>query len=140
MASKPHGKSDGDRCRAWMRVLDALGARIFLPEIADYEVRRELLRTKAWAGLSGLDRLRPLLDYDPITTQTMRLAADLWAVIRQSGKPTADPQALDADCILAAQALRLGNPGDVVSIATTNPVHLSRFAGVDARPWETITN
>ncbi len=69
----------------------------------------------------------------------MRLAADLWAVIRQAGKPTADPKALDADCVLAAQALRLGGPGDVVSIATTNPVHLSRFIGVDARLWETIT-
>ena len=79
------------------------------------------------------------LDYDPITTPAMRLAAEFWAVVRNAGLPTAHPHALDADCILAAQAFLLGGPGDVVSVATTNAHHLARFPGVDAYPWETIT-
>jgi hypothetical protein len=45
---------------------------------------------------------------------------------------------LDADCILAAQALLLGGPGDLVTVATTNARHVTRFPGVDAQPWETI--
>ena len=46
--------------------------------------------------------------------------------------------ALDGDCILAAQASLLGGPGDLVTIATTNPRHLVRFPGTDARDWEAM--
>jgi predicted nucleic acid-binding protein len=139
LASKPPGKPDADRCRAWVRTLDASGARIVVPEVADYEVRRELIRAGATAGVGRLDRLESVLDYDPITTLAMRRAAELWAVVRNSGLPTAHPHALDADCILAAQALLLGGPGDVVTVATTNARHIMRFPGVEAHPWETIT-
>jgi predicted nucleic acid-binding protein len=139
LASKPPGKPDADRCRAWVRTLDASAARIVVPEVADYEVRRELIRAGATAGVGRLDRLESVLDYDPITTLAMRRAAELWAVVRNGGLPTAHPHALDADCILAAQALLLGGPGDVVTVATTNARHITRFPGVDAHPWETIT-
>ena len=54
----------------------------------------------------------------------MRLAAEFWSQVRRAGLPTADPQALDADCILAAQATLLGGPGDDIVIATTNVGHL----------------
>ena len=37
-------KPDVGRCNAWLRMLDISGARIVVPEIADYEVRRELIR------------------------------------------------------------------------------------------------
>lgn len=140
LASKPRGKPDADRCREWLRVLDASRSRLVVPEIADYEVRRELLRAGATAGIRRLDKLETALDYDPITTVAMRRAAELWSVIRRLGLPTADPQALDADCILAAQASLLGGSGDVVTIATTNPQHLRRFPGISADLWETITS
>jgi predicted nucleic acid-binding protein len=138
LASKPRGKTDADRCRDWIRALDASGARIVALEIADYEVRRELFRAGATAGIARLDRLESALDYDPITTPAMRRAAEFWALARQTGVPTAAPHALDADCILAAQASLLGGPGDVVTIATTNVRHLGRFPGIDAREWSTI--
>jgi predicted nucleic acid-binding protein len=139
LASKPRGKPDADRCRAaWVRALDASGSRVVVPEITDYEVRRELLRVGAKAGIGQLDKLEAVLDYDPITTLAMRRAAEFWALIRRAGTPTADPHALDADCILTAQASLLSGPGDVVTIATTNPRHLTRFPGIDAHLWETI--
>jgi predicted nucleic acid-binding protein len=140
LASNARNKPEVDRCRDWISDLGMRGARVVIPEIADYEVRRELIRIKASAGIARLDQFESTLEYEPITTPAMRLASDLWALVRQGGRPTADPHALDGDCILAAQALVLGRPGDVVSIATTNPVHLSRFPGVDARLWHTITS
>jgi predicted nucleic acid-binding protein len=140
LASKPPGKPDADRCRAWVRTLDASGARIVVPEVADYEVRRELIRAGATARVRRLDRLEFVLDYDPITTAAMRRAAEFWAVARNAGLPTtAHGHALDADCILAAQALLLSGLGDVVTVATTNARHVARFPGLDAQPWETIT-
>lgn len=138
LACRPRGKPDADRCRDWLRALDAAGARLVVPEIADYEVRRELIRSGASAGLQRLDRLIAALDFDPITTPAMRRAAEFWALVRQAGLPTADPKALDADCILAAQASLLGGPGDVVTIATENLGHLARFPGVAAEIWSSI--
>jgi hypothetical protein len=75
---------------------------VLLPEIADNEVRRELLRLKVHAALRRLDALHNETVYFPLTTAMMRHAAELWAQMRQAGIPTADPQALDGDVILAA--------------------------------------
>jgi predicted nucleic acid-binding protein len=102
------------------------GHRVLVPEIADYEVRRELLRANKAHGLRRLDTLIGLLEYLPITTAAMRQAASFWAESRKAGQPTAPDLAFDADAILAAQAVTLA-PGEVV-IATTNVSHLSRFA------------
>jgi predicted nucleic acid-binding protein len=108
---------------------------VIVPEIADYEVRRELLRAKKERGLARLDALTSRLEYLPITTAAIRQAAVFWAQARQQGHPTADDKALDGDVILAAQALTLG-AAEVV-IATTNVGHLSRFA--PAALWPDLT-
>jgi len=137
LASNARGKPSADECRAWLRSLALDGVRIVVPEIADFEVRRELLRVGATAGLLRLDLLGASLTFDPITTTAMRRAAEFWAAARRAGLPTADPRSLDADVILAAQADVIGGSDDLVIVATTNPGHLSRF--VDARDWTTIT-
>ncbi len=103
--------------------------RVFVPEVADFEVRRKLLHIGATAGVRRLDQAAAALDYAPITTGVMRRAAELWAA----------PGSLDGDCILAAQALLSVGPGDAVTVATDNVGHLTRFPGLDARPWETVT-
>ena len=108
---------------------------MLVPEIADYEVRRELLRANKARGLARLDALAARLEYLPLPTAAMRQAAVFWAQVRQQGRPTADDKALDGDVILAAHAITLGAT-DVV-IATTNVGHLSRFA--PAALWPDIT-
>ncbi len=113
--------------------VERAGKEVVIPEIADDEVRRELLRVGATASLLRLDALRGNFLYDPITTDVMLLAARYWATSRRSGLPTSDIHALDADVILAAQATLLAGPGDHVIVATTNVKHLVRF--VDARDW-----
>jgi predicted nucleic acid-binding protein len=121
-------------CRNWARALQAAGRRIIVPEIADYEVRRELIRMNKHRSVLVLDGLAGQLEYAPLTTTAMRRAAELWALARQQGQPTAPDPALDANVILAAQALTLGVPQ--VVIATGNVGHLARF--VPAELWQNI--
>jgi len=121
-------------CTQWLQSLVAGGNRVIVPEIADYEVRRELLRANKTKGIAHLDALAQLLEYLPITTVAMRQAALFWAQARQQGQPTASDKTIDGDMILAAQAMTLG-VSDVV-IATTNVGHLSRFA--PAELWHNI--
>jgi predicted nucleic acid-binding protein len=138
LAASAPGKAVADQCRAWIATLEAGGADVFHPEIADYEVRREFILRGATAGLARLDALKGRLDYREITTAAMVKAAELWALLRRQGVPTAGAQALDADAILAGQALVAGGPGDSVTIATTNLRHLARFPGVTAQLWSAI--
>lgn len=122
-------------CARWLQDLVASGARVILPEISDYEVRRELLRAQKLRGIGRLDALTALLEYLPLSTAAMRQAAILWAKARQQGQPTAGDKALDGDVILAAQAMTLG--AREVMIATTNVGHLSRLA--PAGLWQDIS-
>jgi len=127
---------EAQECKVWLNSLLMRGETVMLSEIADYEVRRELIRAGKEAGIRRLDRLKLQLPYRPITTEVMLLAAQLWAQARRAGRPTADPNALDGDVILAAQAILVGNEGNEVVIATTNVGHLLQF--VDAREWRLI--
>jgi len=129
------------RCNAWLNAIVATGAAIFIPEIAHYEVRRELIRIRAVGSLRRLDyALDPSSGFSHLTLSTDATikAAEFWALLRQTGMPTASPDALDADAILAGQAAVVGQPGDTVTVATTNLAHLSRFPGIDAQTWDQI--
>jgi predicted nucleic acid-binding protein len=99
--------------------------RVIIPEIADHEVRRELLRARRTASVRELDSLRSWLGYLAITTTIMRRAAELWALARHTGRPTAGDNTIDADMILVAQAESQNDPSTI--IATTNVGHLSGF-------------
>ena len=123
--------------KVWLQSLPQKGYILMLPEIADYEVRRELIREGKTAGIRRLDQLKSQIPYRPLTTEVMLLAAQLWADARKRGKPTADSHALDGDVILAAQAILEINASNEVVIATTNVGHWSQF--VDAREWRLIS-
>lgn len=109
-----------------------------VPEIADYELRRELLRADKTKSIERLDQLKELIGYLPLTTGAMLVAAQLWAEVRNQGQPTASDKALDADVILAAQAILLEDSGEdtKVMVAADNVKHLSRF--VTALPLNKI--
>src|SRR5947209_44482 len=108
---------ENPRARPWLQQLRQSGVRVLVPEIADYELRRELLRLRNRQGIQRLDNLKSRLGYVRITTAAMLLGAEFWAQARQGGYATADDRALDGDVILAAQTRLI--PGDVL-IATTN--------------------
>jgi predicted nucleic acid-binding protein len=117
----------------WSREVLRAGHRLYIPEVIDYELRRELVRANKTAGLVKLDGLKTTLNYLPITTEAMLRAADLWAHSRRAGIPTGDPKKLDIDVILCAQALTLAVPSADLVIATINVSHISRF--VSASEW-----
>lgn len=123
-------------CRQWAREMQAAGTPLYVAEIADYEVRRELVRARKVQGIERLNQLKVDFGYIPLTTATMLQAAAYWAYLRQQGKPTAHAEALDGDVILAAQAALLIGAGHTVIIATTNVGHLSRL--VPAEEWQHI--
>jgi predicted nucleic acid-binding protein len=117
--------------RQWLKEMLTAGAVVFLPEITNYEVRRELLRLGRQKSLQRLDALQHTLTYLALDTPTMLRAAEMWATARSQGTPTADPKEIDADVILAAQAERVQ-----AVVATVNVGHLARF--VEARSWRGI--
>jgi predicted nucleic acid-binding protein len=78
--------------------------------------------------------VNPEIVYLPITTQAIRLAAELWAQARNRGLTTAHPMALDGDVILAAQVLASGYDPKEFVIATSNVTHLVQFA--PSMAWE----
>ena len=120
--------------REWLLSHLRAGDVIVLPEIVDYELRRNFLleiargKSSFQKSLDRLDSLREVLTYLPINSDVMRRAAQLWADARRQGKPTADPKELDGDVILAAQALSVNGV-----IITENIGHLTLF--VEAKTW-----
>jgi predicted nucleic acid-binding protein len=128
-----------DTCRRWAAALLHAGIRLLVPEIVDYELRRELVRLNLHAACARLDSF---LDADPqrllpLYTSAIRHAAQLWATLRQQGFPTASPDALDIDVLLAAQVLTAGLPNESFTVATTNVIHINRL--LPAALWTDIT-
>jgi len=129
---------EGERCHDWIRSCIAAGHRVVAPSICYYEVLRELERLDA---RSQIARIQDFCFSTParflsITDQQLEAAARLWAQARQNGMPTASPEALDVDVILAAQALSMSVPINGFVVATTNVSHLARF--VPAAHWAEI--
>jgi len=137
LLSSPSASADALSIAQWSRALLAAGHQIYIPEIIDYELRRELLRANKTNGIAKLDGLKAVFSYLPITTTAMLQAADLWAYSRRAGIPTGDPKKLDVDVILAAQAITLAVPTSDIIVATANVAHISRFVSADL--WTNIT-
>ena len=120
--------------QTWLLQQFSGGATIYLSEVADYELRRELTRLVQAGQLpaSRLDRLNQLdrvFTYLPVSTAAWKRAATLWAIARSQGKQTADPSALDADVLIAAQALEVQ-----ATVVTCNPTHLKSLVSIHSWP------
>lgn len=136
LVTNPRNTPETSACGHWIQAMVARGRRVLVPEVTNYEARRELLRAGRAAGIRILDELKARIGYEPIRTETMVLGAEYWASARRRGRPTACDDSLDADMILVAQAGLLQSATIEVIIASDNIRHLSLFA--DARPWQEI--
>ena len=120
----------------WLQTTLMAGTIVVLPEIVDYELRRNFLLEISRGrmeqrSLQRLDQLKQTLTFLPIDSAAMLSAAELWAEARRQGKPTADDKALDGDVILAAQTRQVDG-----TVITSNPKHLSLF--VETIDWAVI--
>ncbi|MBC8142537.1 MAG: nucleic acid-binding protein [Armatimonadetes bacterium] len=149
LTQKPGVRADSDACQAWGAAVNAQGVYVFVPEVADYELRREFLLTGNADAVTRLDAYtqREPNRYLPITTSAMREAARLRADLRKRGIPTAAKEALDGDALIAAQVFRWCEreqiPASFIAVATTNVSDLSRFTGksgvaLQAATWQNI--
>jgi predicted nucleic acid-binding protein len=129
----PLKSAQSQQCEQWVLALLAAGHRVILPEIIDFEIRRDFERRNNVKSLNLLDQFGRTLEFLQLQSPMLRHAAVLWGQARNIGKPTASADALDIDVILAAQALSLNVP---VIVATSNPTHLSLI--VPAEHWELI--
>jgi predicted nucleic acid-binding protein len=77
-----------DDVRVWF-ARAAAAHEMLLSEVADYELRRELLRIDSRRSLDRLDELTREIRYIPVTTATWRRAARLRTLQRKAGRVTA---------------------------------------------------
>ncbi len=132
-----HPKGKGNKpVVQWFRDMLIRKREFRIPEICDYELRRKLLHVNSTRGVQLLDAYRSTVGYLPISTEAMRLAAELWADSRRQGRVTAPPEALDGDVILAAQAQVLAQAGFQPTVVTENVGHLAWFTV--AKEWKSV--
>jgi hypothetical protein len=72
LVTNPKTSDQSVACTQWLQTLVASGARVIVPEISDYEIRRELLRAQKSKGIERLDALIGMLQYLPLSTSAMR--------------------------------------------------------------------
>ena len=144
MVFNPKASPENDAVKDWLFAHFEMSDILILPEIADYEVRRELIRSGKTSGIASLDFFKSTREYLPLDTETMLEAAQLWAEARNRGKPATNSLALDGDMILVAQAraaarvLAEASANGHTVVATINPKHLTYFC--DARWGRDINN
>jgi predicted nucleic acid-binding protein len=131
----PQHPSNQKIVRWFLDFINQYGSEIYLPEIVSYEVRRGLcekkLRDGSYKGFDRFEKLSKHLTYLPINTSVFRIAENLWATARVNGYTTASKESLDADVLLAAQAIEIE-----ASVITENTKHLKRY--VTAFHWEDL--
>jgi hypothetical protein len=90
LLTAPPRRADARACSHWLADLLTARFRIVIPEITDYELRRELLRAGKYTSVQRLDALAQVTEYIPITTAVMghrRLSGLSYAETTQLGVP-----------------------------------------------------
>ncbi len=126
--------------KRWCIALETFGHQIVVPEICDYELRRELLRLGKRDAVEALNQFNFCVPnrFLPIEQSAMQIAAQEWARLRMIGKPTASAASLNGDVILAGQVLDQQLSLRDYVVATTNVQHLDQL--INAKVWTDVEN
>ena len=120
--------------RQWLTFIKTQRWIVQIPEICDYEVRRELLLHDFDKSIGRLNQFRQRKQLLAITSETLLTAAEIWAWIRAKGQSTKDDRALDVDVILIAQAIAQQELFERVIVVTTDR-DIVRFEEFGLRTW-----
>ena len=118
----------------WLPAEISSGAKVMISEVADYEVRRELIRLIQSSQipanrLQRLNLLPTMFPFLPVSTLAWKRAAELWADARSRGLPSASMAALDGDALIAAQADEIQ-----ATVLTSNAAHMGTWVPVKIWP------
>jgi predicted nucleic acid-binding protein len=136
---------EAQQCKKWFSTLLRRSVRVITSDLCTYEEMRGLLSSsilnkEVAPGIKSLEFLRAdgFLEFLPVSTEALDLAAELWARASTSGQTTRDEKDIDIDIIISAQyqLLRDEFPGQQVIMATTNLKHLSIFC--EAAHWRDV--
>lgn len=83
LITNPRSSPLAFECKQWLKSSLSKGYRVVVPEIIDYEIRRELLRANKIQGIQRLDHLKTAIGYLPFNTDVMLKAAEFWAKVRK---------------------------------------------------------
>jgi predicted nucleic acid-binding protein len=114
----------------WFRSLLLSGAdslEILISVLADYELRRVLIRRGANASLARLDDLTRSIRYIPVTAENVRRAAEISARLAADGQHVSD-----VDSLMAAQAIAEG------AVLVTSDRSLQKVPGLTAKDWSEL--
>ena len=122
----------------WIEELINSNASVQVPEIADYELRRELIRSGKTRSIARLEQFELDLGFVPLNTDAIRAACKFWADVRNIGQGGASDISLDGDALLAGQAfIEQQRLMSRVVIATNNLKHFKHFP-VEAKKWQDV--
>lgn len=119
----------------WYRSLTATDVVVVVPEVADYEVRRELILARLELSLARLAAVRAAARFEPITSEIMLAAARIWAEAK-SHRAAHGGEGATGWRRHPPRHRSNARKGRAVMIATTNVRYLAQFA--DARLWSEI--
>ena len=144
--ARPSPYQESGQFQQWMKTALRKRIKIIVPAIADYELRRELIRNGSLDSRAKLDMIEsgrhpdfPGIISLPLADAAVKRAAGLWAEARNKGYATAQEKALDGDVMIAAQVLEHTGSASRFLVVTTNVKDLARYVGNRARPWNAIT-
>ncbi len=126
LVTNPRATPANVACQQWLIAILLGGDSVRAPEIADYELRRELLRLNKYKSVARLDQWKAQGDYLPLSTDAMLLAAEFWAMARSQRRRISHWMGmlfwLGRQRSLAAQALPSSSPRPMFGISRALPM------------------
>ena len=91
LLTHPQRNSEVVAIAEWLSRCLLSGHRVIVPAIIYYEIKRELLRAGKTLSVARLDTFVRSMPgrYLPLSDESLRLAAELWARARRHGRPAA---------------------------------------------------
>lgn len=120
----------------WLSFIKQNKISLRVPEIIDYEIRRNLILSNLGKSERRLNQYRNRKEFIHLNSEILICACEIWAELRRIGQPTASKERLDIDVLLIAQAISQTDSFEEVIIVTTNVKHLIRCIEYGIQVWD----
>jgi toxin FitB len=125
-----------DNYKKLSNFVKSLNFSIGVPEIIDYELRRNLELENLQKSISLLSQFQQRRQLISLESEDLIRAAELWAWCRKQGSTTTENKGIDIDVILVSQALSRKDFFNKVVILTIDTGDLSVFCDLGLHLWD----